>query len=586
MNRLPRVVFVCTLVAGLTAAGSARAWVFSEHTSITRRAVELLEADPSTSATWHAVLPSIQGALGICERAAGACIAFEHLPSLAGDHSCTPLDLGQLARANRAAKYSWVPDVLAVAADTDRQLTQAKDDGVLREEVRRQMHIDMQGADAHYLQRALLDYSHFQLARETDQLGMDGLTAYLGTALAPTQKSNATAAYTNYHVVALRLALAASRDPAQGQRFLARAIAAEAFALHFLEDSFSTGHFVGHWGSDAVRLGTHDFYARAGLEATRWSDATRTFLAHGDAFLSDAEREVAASAVKASLAQVLSAATGRGADVVASFDGVYGFEAFDSCQSEQVAPALGVAARSPWLLAVLRDEPAPSPRRPEVARVHAEKGVFLGVAASTQAAAVLHEPGLGGRVFASFRIGFGAADIVNDPLNSQAFVDAGFGGEHLFGERNTSVTGYMFRARSPAYFVLPEGMLSIVLAQALGADCPGCLYWAAAAAGGGAGRLWKARHLAGTWYAQVSALRDFSLNYFHNEPAHGQYRTELQGSLFTVRSAVPISGGDAVAQSTDIYLDLGPSVTWSSQHHRAAAGAFLSLSVAPRLFLK
>jgi hypothetical protein len=586
LSFLRSVLLAQGVFAHLTAAGDARAWVFSEHTSITSRAMEMLAEDASTREPWAELLPSIQAALGVCAKARGQCVGFEHLPALAGDHSCTPQDLSELSRINRAPDDGWVPKVVAVSERTATRLKQAGNDAHEREAARRQMHIDLQGDDARYLERALVDFSHFQLARETRQLGMDGLVAYLRQALTPTQTSNATATYTNYHVAALRLAAAFARDPSKQQALLGRAFAAEASALHFLQDSFSAGHFVGHWGPDANRLGTHDFYSGAGIETTRWADATTAYLAHGDAFLSDPERELVARAVKTSLAQVLLAARGEGDPIVASFSGVFGFEAYNSCKDEAVAPALAGALRSAWLLSVLRDQPAPAPRHPGVPRVHAEKGFFVGGAASTQGAMVLHENGFGARLLASLRLGFGAADVVNDPLNSQAFADAGFAGEHLFDREGTSLTGYAFRLRAPGYVCLVDGAVAIVLAQLLEGACPFCLQWATAAAGGGVGRIWQARHLAGTWYWQISALRDVALNYFHDEPTRGEYRTELQASVLTARNAVPISGSDGIAQSTDFYVDGGFSLTWSSGHHRAAPGAFLSLVVAPRLFLK
>src|SRR5262249_4933202 len=155
-----------------------------------------------------------------------------------------------------------------------------------------------------------------------------------------------------------------------------RAFLAESFALHFLEDAFSTGHFVGHWGDDATRLGTHDFYSRAGLEAARWIDPNATFLAHGDAFLTDDEARWAARPARTRGLGVLDAATAaaRAAALPRALGGGFGFEGYASCADTSVAPALAVLAAAPAIAGVLRYEPIPEPRSPPVPRVRAEEG--------------------------------------------------------------------------------------------------------------------------------------------------------------------------------------------------------------------
>lgn len=43
-------------------------------------------------------------------------------------------------------------------------------------------------------------------------------------------------------------------------------LADEPFALHFLEDTFASGHVSGTSGDASKRKGTHDFYGQSGLE--------------------------------------------------------------------------------------------------------------------------------------------------------------------------------------------------------------------------------------------------------------------------------------------------------------------------------
>jgi hypothetical protein len=86
-------------------------------------------------------------------------------------------------------------------------------------------------------------------------------------------------------------------------------LADEAFALHFLQDSFAAGHFVGTWGNAAVRKGTHDYYNEHGLEAVSWDN--QRFVTLGDANMRPGDADHAAAAVRESLAQLASARTTR-----------------------------------------------------------------------------------------------------------------------------------------------------------------------------------------------------------------------------------------------------------------------------------
>ena len=85
----------------------------------------------------------------------------------------------------------------------------------------------------------------------------------------------------------------------------------EAFALHFLEDMYASGHVAGSWGDVSQRKGTHDFYNQNGLEVFTWKGRDRTIVLMGDAHMRPEDAELAAKAVRTSLEQVLDTATGR-----------------------------------------------------------------------------------------------------------------------------------------------------------------------------------------------------------------------------------------------------------------------------------
>jgi hypothetical protein len=87
-------------------------------------------------------------------------------------------------------------------------------------------------------------------------------------------------------------------------------LADEAFALHFLEDTFAAGHVAGAWGDTSQRKGTHDYYNAAGLEAFLWNGSSSSIVLMGDAHMRQQDAERAATAIRTSLAQVVDVASG------------------------------------------------------------------------------------------------------------------------------------------------------------------------------------------------------------------------------------------------------------------------------------
>jgi len=574
-----RVLGGWLVAAALLLPRTAAAWTFPEHQQISGTALERLASDDATKVRWEQFRSSIDHALPLCaSKDQTKCVPLAALPALAGDHACVPHLLDWELRTNT----KWIFNVLEVGEETQQSLKDAGTDVADREAARRAMHINLQNADSDYVSRAMVDYSHFQLSRESAATDADGLVAYLNVVLAPNAQANATASYVNYHVAALRLAAAARFDPANKVAYLTRALFAEAFAAHFLEDSFSTGHFVGHWGNTATRLGTHDYYSNVGFQASRWSTPGTTYVAHGDAFLSDTERDTVATAVQASLWQVVKAGTddADAREVVHELGKGFALETYDSCREIEVAPGLRDFASVDRIQSVLREEPVPATRHPEVPRMRAEHGVFVGAAATVGTGWVRTEGAMNTRVMASLRVGYGAAGLVNDALNAQLFVESGFIGQRLYGDGGTSLTGFYFRARGPGYVFIGDGLIGIPLALGFQGDCPFCVRWAAAAGGGGLGRFWKGRHIVGKLSWQFSALRDATITF---QPHDEHMRIDLFTPVFTFRHYWPMGAGSSWSQSTDLYLDLGPSTTWVNGR-TAWFGASVSLSIAPRVF--
>lgn len=313
---------VAAFGATLLLTTSAGAWLFHEHTRIGRRAVERLS--PGHTAVLARAWAELRGTSDmeprLCAAASrpstsrlvrrpGWCIDFPMLAAIAADFSCSP---GELLET--VAHEAWLKDVVEAAYDAEGLIAAASDPEEVVDAWHAN-HIRNFRADPEYLSRAASNQSHFSLMRVAGD--GDLVTAYLQRSLLPGQKPNAFASYALYHTAGLRLAdrhhrLPASAPAAERARLLRTALFAEAFALHFLEDSFASGHAVGTTGDTRERTGTHDYYSEHGIEARPWTDwgekkAPGSYIAHGDAFVAPEDVERAASAVQASLADFLGA---------------------------------------------------------------------------------------------------------------------------------------------------------------------------------------------------------------------------------------------------------------------------------------
>ena len=113
------------------------------------------------------------------------------------------------------------------------------------------------------------------------------------------------------------------------------ALADEAFALHFLEDSFAAGHIAGNWGTTTMRKGTHDYYSERGLALTTWNG--EHFMGEGDAFMKPADADRAANAVRDSLAQLIDSFDGK-VDLTDSDDTNYAAAESIQCLQRSAVP--------------------------------------------------------------------------------------------------------------------------------------------------------------------------------------------------------------------------------------------------------
>lgn len=326
------------VLAAFSVASPAFGWIYPEHRDIAVLAV--LGLDPERRAQFDRLWEDarIGAEARLCARGADnqqgtspSCIDWAALPGIAGDHSCSSREMLDTVRS-----ADWILRVAGVAAQLKVDLAgipvtappdMTQDDATLLAEARRRLTSEtnraerlnalrtadnqMQRADPQYATRADANLAHFLLARPTTSLDPN---EYALLALSPGSPLNAIGVYSWYHVSALRKAgrLAHETMGDEQRRTLTRSMLFdEAFALHFLEDSFASGHVAGSWGTISQRKGTHDFYNQNGLEVFTWRGRDRTIVLMGDAHMRPEDAALAASAVRTSLEQVLDTASGR-----------------------------------------------------------------------------------------------------------------------------------------------------------------------------------------------------------------------------------------------------------------------------------
>ncbi len=326
-----------TLATGI-AATPAFAWVYPEHRDIAILAVQGL--DPERKAAFDRLWQDArtgdeqrlcaQGADN-AQGLAPECIDWAALSGIAGDHSCSSRDMLETVR-----KSDWILSVAGIAARLKTDLAKipvtgppgksGADAGFIADLQRRfaseasraarlnalrTADSQMQRADPQYATRADANLAHFLLARPDTNLDP---YAYAQLTLRPGSELNAIGVWATFHLNALLKAsrLAKEQLGSDERRALARAaLFDEAFALHFLEDVYASGHVAGSWGDVSQRKGTHDHYNQNGLEVFTWTGRDRTIVLMGDAHMRDLDAELAAKTVRTSLEQILDAATGR-----------------------------------------------------------------------------------------------------------------------------------------------------------------------------------------------------------------------------------------------------------------------------------
>ena len=217
------------------------------------------------------------------------------------------VDLGQIAVTAR-------PEVDVRRLDFVGDFRRLMEDEALRAQrvnALRTSDTRLQRADPEYATRAGSNNAHFLMPRpRTDTTPRE----YAESTLSVGAEISAIGVYAWFHLSALQKATRLASEtlaPAQRQALARAMLADEAFALHFLEDTFAAGHVAGTWGDVSQRKGTHDYYNAAGLEVFPWRGTSDSMVLMGDAHMRPEDAERAASAVRISLEQLIDHAAGR-----------------------------------------------------------------------------------------------------------------------------------------------------------------------------------------------------------------------------------------------------------------------------------
>lgn len=412
----------------------ATAWIYPEHRDIMARALQDLPQEQQRffAALWSDARnghePRYCQEMVTGDGRSAVCIDLAAWPAIAGDHSCSPDKF--LAET---LPSDWILKVAGVGAATKVGLENAKNrDARLNQWAL--SNLKLQYVDADYVGRAAANNGHFLIPRTTNNLD-----EYLAAALAEGTEPNAIGLYLYYHLGALGLAQqwAAATEPGVRTSLARQVLATEAFAVHFLEDTFSAGHVAGSWGSAAERKGTHDYYCEFGLDTGAWDGTPMVLL--GDAHIRPQDLQRTAGVVALSLTQVYDAAHSAGPAAKAAHSiepaAAKDAAAFDSCTATRQPAATVTAKALPAAIPIVEKTPVAGRGKDDVHVPHfrQEIGPFVGFSGDLTGGAAFggYQSGnAAARWYATaeieFRIGVGLEALTGSTGAGQAFLGIGY----------------------------------------------------------------------------------------------------------------------------------------------------------------
>ncbi len=301
IRKLLSVIFMITLFCS-----DGKAWVYPEHRDIFLIAIQKLDSNHRAilQQLWTMARKGYENRLttpvaDATQNERPALLDYAAWPAIAGDHSTSAQDM-----LYNILHTDWILNVADIAARLKNGLAAST---TKSERANKMRDADMRllRADPGYVTRAGANNVHFLLARPDVNTTA---AIYFEDCMKEGAEPNVIGTYKWFHMSALYKARRLSSEhsgPEQRSALALAALADEAFALHFLEDGFASGHVAGIWGNAALRKGTHDYYNENGLEVTTWKGERMVLT--GDAYLRPADAERAAESVLMSLVQILDA---------------------------------------------------------------------------------------------------------------------------------------------------------------------------------------------------------------------------------------------------------------------------------------
>jgi hypothetical protein len=416
---------------------SMYAWLYPEHRDIALLAIQKLSPE------YRTILDKLwsEARVGYEDRLTEAVIDatqstnpqfldFASWSAIGGDHSCSPENM-----LYNVLETDWILKVADVAAQLKIDIANSKTRSEHINSIR-DSDIKFQRVDPEYATRAGSNNGHFLLARP--EVGTDA-HEYLTACLKEGEELNALAAYAWFHVSALLKVARLSQENLTSEErseLILSALADEAFALHFLEDVFASGHVAGTWGDASQRKGTHDYYNEKGLEVTTW-DGKRVILM-GDAYMRPQDAELAAITIRLSIEQLLDVASGKVKIDYSAANGPLQLtpDSFNVCTNNFV-PSKDIEDTQikTFIADVLVQTPVPglATGLGEMPRFRAELGMFIGVVPALRGATVnggfgIEQNTVGGvgGIDVAIRLGVGLEGVLNESGDGLIFLDLGW----------------------------------------------------------------------------------------------------------------------------------------------------------------
>jgi len=474
--------YIMLVLIGLTS--NIFAWVYPEHRDIAVLAIQKLSSEYRTTLDqlWADARKGYENRLTVAVIDATQSVKPTHLdfaawPGIAGDHSFSPENM-----LYNVLQTDWILEVADIAAVLKKELAEAKTRSRIINSLR-DSDIKLQRADLEYATRAGSNNVHFLLARpDVNTKAREYLTACVkeGTEL------NALGVYVYFHTSALYKAAryyTEQLSPVEKSELILAALADEAFALHFLEDAFASGHTAGTWGDASLRKGTHDYYNERGLEVTTW-DGDRLIIM-GDAYMRPVDAENAAQNIKKSIEQFIDAASGK---IILNYQNdesakINQPSSYNVCKNNFMPNRYYDPKFADLFADILVKTPVPglATGLGELPRFRSELGMFIGTSPALRGFTVnggfsqsQTKPGAIAGLDLTLRVGLGMDGVLNEAGDGLVFFDIGWRSDGpstmKYGEIPANIEGGQFTSAIPGrdalnmrirmpFYILPFDLL-------------------------------------------------------------------------------------------------------------------------------